>query len=230
MNKKFIIILSSIVILSSSGCGVLNPSVAPTTTPSVSIAPTTTPAAINKENVATWPRFEFKELGFSVQLPFENNNVKYSLDESDVIDKDGKVVKMHRYIGSLVKEGRSFLGAYSQNYMNEQEPDLIHITNITNESSPRIIFYWTKVDEPGLLIHPLKQINKQGVQIVVFDAKKDFYRRYDGDMDQTIEQSQWAIAFKLPHSDKFKAVLLNFRERDVSLEDIQKMIQTIEFK
>jgi hypothetical protein len=38
-------------------------------------------ATIDKNDITTWPRFEFKELGLSIQLPFEKGDFQIIYNE-----------------------------------------------------------------------------------------------------------------------------------------------------
>jgi hypothetical protein len=237
MNKNFIIILSSIAILSSSGCGVLNPSVAPTTTPSVPTASTTTPTVtINKENVATWPRFEFKELGFSIQLPFEallvrsqyseckngDSYIKKSNDSSLVLDaKNGCDLRVNfsSFTASLLPDKQLFLASYSKHDVVTEEGDNpLYIQDYSRQKDKIII-------NGKAVFKPIKTIMVHQKEFVIVNPMENHLVRPE---DQKYNPNISAI-FNLENNPKFKAAGLSFREKDITLEQLVKALQTITF-
>lgn len=94
MKRFYFVFLLLFIMLTGWGCAQKpdsTPSVVPTTTsnqPAAPVTTTTTPPVTvatttpdNAVSTTAWHRFSFSELGFSIQLPFEEGRITASLQE-----------------------------------------------------------------------------------------------------------------------------------------------------
>jgi len=193
-------------------------------------------SSIDKNDPKTWPRFEFKELGFSMQLPFEKKELEYGFNDQYYLPNDNKNIHiksgMYRYGGIVKNDGEykyGFIGANSLNFYIEHHTNITDIIDLELGTNPKIILFDGNNQKFYLDIHPIKRFNIQGTEILVFDANKDFFDLVKETFPD-FEGIRWGFTFKLPQSEKFKAVVLNFSEEDLTFEKLISTIKTIEFE
>lgn len=206
----------------------------PTTTLDILSAPTAsfvppTSTAISQNNPATWPRHYFKELGFSIKLPFATGSIETGFAEcvrgnlstsSTFIRRVCDDADHYSYWYSALLRGKNndyiFLGSVSEYYADGGEWGLTKLHDFTYKGLTVLI--------GQSIIHPLKILFFHGMPIIIFDPNKDIYGIFKAGDDQI-----YAAIFKLPNNKKFKAAALQFYASDLNFEQFTKAINTIQF-
>ena len=189
------------------------------TTPSVSLV---------DRPVSEWPRYEFKELGFSIQLPFVSSSLRYKFNTycPPYLAPCSNTTTMHSYTGILngKKTDYLFIGSYSKNYEYDRDGNITDINDLNISKNPYLIFFGN--DSFQLPIHPINRILVQNKEVIIFNAYDDYYKN----SNYGINEKEWAFTFSLPYSDKLKAVIFVFDDIDFPLEKIKMAIKTLKFK
>jgi hypothetical protein len=201
----------------------------PTINPTTSeVIPAFTPTLIDKP-ISEWPRYEFKELGFSIQLPFVSSSLHYGPGSycPPHMVPCSNTSTMYSYTGVFKKNDDPkymFMGSFSKNYEYDRDGDITDISDIELGAKPRIIFFGS--DPFKLQINPISRIFVAQNQIIVFNAYNDYYKNSSYD----VVGKKLAFVFRLPYSKKFSAVIFSFDDEDFPLEKINKAITTLKFK
>jgi hypothetical protein len=241
MNKQLLVstFIAGALILGGAGCQenqtdqsstltTPTPEVLVTSTPEVS---TTTTTSLIDRPVNEWPRYEFKELGFSMQLPFVSSSLNFGFFEVCFSQERPcpPSSTMYSYTGILHKNKNDvgmFLGTYSSNFYVERDGRITDIEDFFTTPEPKVKFFYGS----PIKIHPVYKKILNGVVIMVFDADKDLYNSaYEPNDPMRAQGEQWGTVFRLPGSKKFKAVMFDFYQKDFPLEKIKQGISTIIF-
>jgi hypothetical protein len=229
MKRFYFVFLLLFIMLTGWGCAQKpdsTPSVVPTTTsnqPAAPVTTTTTPPVTvatttpdNAVSTTAWHRFSFSELGFSIQLPFEEGRITASLQE----DTSKKMSWFKGYLKGKSAE-YNFLGSVSDNYVSTGPWQLTEIKSLAKVGDT---YHIGEVE-----IHPVQLIPVQEKLLVMFDANKDFYRFTESDYGKSGGQRYGAV-FTLPaEGKKFKAVVLIFKEEDVNYNQLVAALKTVQF-
>jgi hypothetical protein len=190
-----------------------------------------------KINTASWALFGIKELGFSIKLPFASP-VKFVWNfyegTNDEYPELG-VKDMFWVRGFLTnKQGETYpvIGSISQYFAKGSEYQVVDIYDLERvDNEYRVVGSWRPNREPSyFIINPLKVFTVQGVEVVVFDAGKDFYQKNMDPYDAQFFPQIYAAAFKLPRNQKFKAAVITFKESDLPLDKFMKSLETMRFE
>jgi hypothetical protein len=229
MNKQLLVTILAVGVLVLGGGSCQNYQTDQSSTLTTSTPEVGTTTSLIDRPVSEWPRYEFKELNFSIQLPFPEKRIVYNYNDCSRAMKDGcDDTNMAQYWGSLkgsteTNEGYSFLGTNSFNYTYGRGATILDIGDIVEGKDPKILLPGTTPDT-GTLIHPLQTIKVNTTPIYLFNAYKDFYP--DEQFNNIVE---YAFVFKLPFQKNFRAVLLKFKPEDIPLEMLPSVIKTIKF-
>ncbi len=190
-----------------------------------------------KINTASWALFGIKELGFSIKLPFASP-VKfvwnfYEGTNDEYLELGAKYMFWMR--GFLTnKQGETYpvIGSISQYFAKGSEYQVVDIYDLERvDKEYRIVRSWRPNQEPSyFIINPLKVLTVQGIEVVVFDAGKDFYQKNIDSYDAQVFPQMYAAAFKLPGNKKFKATVITFKESDLPLDKFMKSLETMRFE
>ena len=193
----------------------------PTTNTTASdIIPTSTPTLIDKP-ISEWPRYEFKELGFSIQLPFVSSSLHYGFNYCSFCIN----TSTYQYTGVVLSDNApryNFIGSYALNYQYDRDGDITDIVDFEIGKNPKLVFFG--LEKFKLEIKPLKRIVLQHNEVVIFDATDT-----SGDINPYFSNKRWAFALRLPTSKKFRAVLITFYDSDVPFEKMIDVVKTIRF-
>jgi len=228
----------------------INPSTqAPLVTSSISEEYFST-SSINKNDPKTWPRFEFKELGFSMQLPFEKNELEIEYGRC----KDGVVYRKKNNSDTFIKEKREICIKSKSDYSYYQI--IVKKGNYLALSS--IVGYAPIEGEGGILTDDKGRIvfKQQGKPIVkAKDVKGTFYALEDKKFrplriifNQDVEfiminplenryvypederyNPKFAAIFNLPKDQEFKSVVIAFLDQDLDESQLITAIKTVKF-
>lgn len=209
-------------------------------------------SGIDKNNVVTWPRFEFKELGFSIQLPFEKDRMTQGYVEcrrGKAYDANGKTLdyacaseeESYYAISVHVTENTSplsgvHIGSVSKNFTT-LDGGIVKVTDIYDfdidtSTASGISTEYIKDPFTWIIRHPLKTFNNQSSLIVINDLYKDFYQKLDKDFDQDNRRVVYGIYIKIQNNSKFKAAAMAFEKSgndDWTWEQIQSVAESIRF-
>lgn len=208
----------------------------PVVTSSLVVSPSS--STIDQNNPTTWPRYYFKELGFSVQAPFEQNEAAAVFHDCTKLGdrcegyENGKDVdpntandNMYWFGGRL---GGIGISSFSQNYEigGESGIRIYDLVKIGNEyfilSSGASGSKWA--------IHPLEIFFNFKTPIIYFDGYEDYIRIKEESRGEKIGGQYYGAVFKLPDSKKFKATVLFFNEKDLSQSQFISILKTIRFE
>jgi hypothetical protein len=227
----------------------------PATQPTVTYeTPTTTPSSTSSMHssesvsstvslldrpVSEWPRYEFKELGFSIQLPFNSSTVTSSLIEQS---GTGCSFPTHHYKARVngLQSFNTFLGANTRYVCFPHEgveyaqplTDLHDFTMTKNTltllltsltSTPEVGVTWP--DKPIWETIILKTIAVGKNQLVLFDPKP-YYQLEENVADILPDE---AVVFKTQNNPRFKAVLMQFSSKDLPYILFEKSLKTVRF-
>ncbi len=190
-----------------------------------------------KINTANWTLFDIKELGFSIKLPFASP-IKFAWNfyqgKNDEYPELG-VKDMFWVRGFLTnKQGETYpvMGSISQYFAKGSEYQVVDIYDLERvDKDYRIVRSWRSNQEPSyFIINPLKVLAVQGIEVVVFDAGKDFYQKNMDSYDAQVFPQMYAAAFQLPGNKKFKAIVITFKESDLPLDKFMKSLETMRFE
>lgn len=200
--------------------------VTPTTnTTTTDVIPTSTPSLIDKP-ISKWPRYEFKELNFSIQLPYKKDRVSYGFH--DCLQREDRCdgLSMYWYGSSIRGEDgnwHSFAGTHSENFSYGRESSITDIANFIPGKNPKLVFPGYETAR-GIEIQKLQYFSVQGQSVYTFDIYKNFYAVSGLEPFEEV-----GAVFKLPFNNKFKAVVLEFKPEIIPAKLIPTIIKTIRF-
>jgi hypothetical protein len=222
-----------------SGCGAIKNE--NTTTPSSLTSINSTPISIasssikiDKDDVSTWPRFEFKELGFSVQLPFATNDVEgeysecgkgkfYHKKDSEtriMLDENGCDVRSDYFNYFAWSKKYNFAFLYSFVGLNYEGGEL----GDTLVSSTDLMAHAEEYEVDGFSFAPSKIIQNEGVKFIVIGQFKR--RKF---IDPDYETIGFAFNLKIKQNLKFRTALFSFCKSELSEKQLIDLIKTIKF-
>lgn len=238
MRKFFLplLLLSSVFLI--TGCDALQTSAdkirprssgtaaSSTNQPLVITSPSTSvyvPKSITSIDTSSWQRFEFKELGFSIQLPFATKDITLTYKDGrrdDTLPVSATNPLMYWYKGFL--KGQSgdytFVGGTSENYASGKE------WQPTDAS--QLIKIGDNYQINNLRISPLAHVPAQNNLLIAFDMTKDYYHV----IKSPLGAEQWyGAVFTIPNNKRFKVALLQFRSQDSSLDQLVAALKTVQF-
>lgn len=173
-----------------------------------------------KNDPETWPRYIFKELGFSIKLPFsviaENWRPNYveCLEGSAYDFNHNKIEAFcdndQHYFSYFANGDNSFgdhfsLGSITKLYTYGRDwtpPTIYNFHSISGGN-----FAYGDPGESGLIIHPLKTLRIQDRLVLIFDEIKDFYGK-DERNPFSKENAVYGIAIQLDGNKIFKAAVI----------------------
>lgn len=202
----------------------------------LSDSPSTT--SLKDQPVENWPRYEFKELGFSVRLPFQGKQIVSNSEEET---GSGCLFATHKVTASVeTKNGvRDFLGSferyrcfpyegieYRQSLTEIQDFDIknngmleMHFTALT--STPEVGVIWP--NDPEWQASVEQKIIVDNYTIYTFNP----YFYYQTNEKNTQNYPNQAAVFKLKNNPYFKAVLIQFRKSDLSPAQFNSILTSI---
>ncbi len=239
---SFVIISMSIV----SGCGVVKNENTTTSSLLTSIHSASTSISsssikIDKDDVSTWPRFEFKELGFSVQLPFEKNmwHSEYRkcyhgawYDEKE--QKTGQACDfgmdystVNAYVVSDSEEIPALsISSRSKNFSADRSlfaTDMydFYLSNKNKENLPHKTPYVWEIQ------NPLKFFYIQGNLVAISDLYKNFYEYAEKEYGQSNKRFVYGIYLKIPNNKEFQAAIIELGKIESNYHWTQKQVESI---
>jgi hypothetical protein len=195
----------------------------PTPSSSVSSSPVVPPVAVD---TSTWQQFDFKELGFTIQLPFDSKDVSSTYKEDRQNEKLPVSLSnslRYSYKGFLKRQAGeyAFLGSTSENYVSGKPWELT--------DANKFIAVGDTYQIGNIPITPIAHVPAQSNLLVVFDASKDYYQLIN--KSSTTSTEHWyAAVFNLPNNKRFKVALLQFKSQDLSLDQLVAALKTVQFK
>jgi hypothetical protein len=196
-------------------------------------------STVDVNNPETWNTFEFKELGFSMKLPFERSAVtsSYNICEGECLELEGfkKLFQWveasaptigydrHSYLFKLFSRSKDF------EYCCHQSP----LLSMYDFSADGKNYRYTSGQQ--FTIHPIYTTQKQGQLAVVFDISEDYYKKFkdlDLEGNKVEYEPRFAAIVKLPSNSQFKAFIMEFEQGDpssISIDNIKKIIESIAF-
>jgi hypothetical protein len=174
-------------------------------------------------DTTAWQRHSFKELGFSIQLPFASKDISLMYKEGKVNEKQPMSAQnplMYWYKGFLKGQqgDYAFLGSVSENYVSEKEWQITEVKTFSTVGDEY------RINE--VTIHPLARIPVQGTLVTIFDATRDYYEV----IKSPLASERWyGMVFSIPNNKRFKTVALQFKSSDLSLEKVVAAARTIQF-
>ncbi len=233
MNKilSLVLIGSCLVV---SGCSL--PGQTPTGTPTP-IVPTETEsnepdfkAAFNSP-ISGWHEYHVEEMGFSIKVPVETKDTKLIFhDCTQPGDRCDGRTDTYWYEGVL---GPIYLGSQSEFYSSGGEAGFeVHDFFVKNGRYFLGTSETPRTSDGPREIHPISVYTVDGEDFVIIDLYQEVDRKKEenyGDGERIIPQ-RFAALFKLPGSKKFKAAYLSFYEKDITMEQFKKVLETIRFK
>jgi hypothetical protein len=183
-------------------------------------------------NTRQWRKFTFDELGFSILLPFEANNIDTNYTECD--EQSHCDMYGYSYSASLSAEEDVYpiIRSVSKNWSPSRRASFGEIYDLSIENGAY------KILLPGdkdFDIQPVGEpIDIGGVQVYLFDAY-DYYVENRVVIDGQVEfeegtpKEQYAAVFQLPNNEKYKAVIITFKTEDLSLDELKTAIESIDF-
>ena len=202
-----------------------------------SINVTSTVSSIDKNNPETWPRFEFKELGFSVQLPFPTSIVTSSYHACQPYDTSpgcyDEAKKPFEWFMSFAQTPDAnyhfFLKSISKDYSYCCEVSPLNMYDFYYDG--KNFRYSTQL--PFIMSQPLPFYIEKNL-VVIFDLYPNFYKLLDEENGLVGKEAVppyhiYAVAIKLPNSKQFKSVILQFEKDEITLENLIKLVKTIKF-
>ena len=239
MKKVFILGLVG-VFLGLSGCALTDrfkqaptPGTSSTTTVSSTFFTSSTPqfAAAFDTDILTWQEYYVEDMGFSIKVPFEKKDVSLIFhDCTKPGDRCDGRTDTYWYGGNF---GPLYLGSQSEFYSSGGETGFELYDFFIKDSryflgSRESVLVSDELQE----IHPIIVYKVGGQDFAIIDIYKEIDRIKEenyGDGERIIPQS-FAAVFKLPASKKFKAAYLLFYEKDLTMEQFKKVLNTIRFK
>ncbi len=219
-------------------------SLAPTNQTDTEISPPVlvVSSTIDVNNPATWPRVTFKELGFSVKLPFEKTTISSGLTEC----RDGNLYrageetpgactdKKHAFAfrGDATDQSgaRFFVGSYSKYFSIDAAEWTPALMYDFHQAGTKYLYGHDGLT--GFEMHPLKTINTHGHLIVLFDQNKDFFDlQADFPKDPGDTSALYGIAIKLPGNKMFDATIISYYKPDATsaLQEAKNIANSIIF-
>jgi hypothetical protein len=240
MKKHFIVFFFTTLFLISGGCAYTNPqnaqntqtsSVASTahttTTESEPFAATSTPTLIDKP-ISEWPRYEFKELGFSIQLPFVSSSIVSNYEHCDVKNNIGKFCESelpYWYLNVYSDSPGFYLRGRSKNYADGSEWTLLDLFSLTIKNNK----YFADTIE----LIPVHTYRSSGNPIILYDATKSYYGnpKYFGAHSDYLPSSEpeYNIIFSIKHP-QIPVVNISFRDEVIHLDTIKKIAESIKIQ
>ena len=245
--EKNVLIIITLFLSFISGCSLVRQgnytqntsveSVVTTTTSNISEVLAT--STIDKNDVSTWPRFEFKELGFSVQLPFEKSDVETEYRECK---NENYLVKKNGLLQSVTNDGEmclkkenysffyasSIVGNYSflsaeigygaingeGGVLKDEKGDVMYkqIGLPVKKKGHRYVVNLT--NEPGeQTIKPLQTKIIQGVEMIKFNELDEITRHHhyvDYTPEEMLRVPYITVIFNLPRDVKSIFKVISF--------------------
>lgn len=183
--------------------------------------------AIDENDVATWPRFEFEELGFSLQLPLEKEQVKtqyevcangkrFVSNTTTIVSCDPR---SNYYYYSASSAKNVFLSSFvGTNY----ESGELGTTLLT---SGDLVLHGKEYTIDGFSFFSSKTVSAKGVTFVVVGVpqKKSHFQ------DSAYRLTH--VVFNLPQSrvSKFRTAQLYFYTSEMHEDRLVKIFSTIKF-
>ncbi len=260
--KKTFLIGVIVCLLVVSGCGQIKKdysSLSTHTDQAVTTTITTTTqenistSTIDKNDASTWPRFEFKELGFSVQLPFEKDmwyaenaywECKSPKDLWCFYSKNKKIYKYDTEIFDRNQKNFIYIGAISKDFFPTDlgwMPTMIY-DFYPNKKNYNVVAFGNFPTSSTFAVRPIKKYFQAGSLVVVINWKEEtreggsFMKVFDNGMGtekRHIEASSigkedaGGIILKLNKNKKFKVASIVFE--NVDLLQIDQVVKSIKF-
>ena len=256
--EKNVLIIITLFLSFISGCSLVRQgnytqntsveSVVTTTTSNISEVLAT--STIDKNDVSTWPRFEFKELGFSVQLPFEKNLMSEGYIECRkgvAFDENKKPINYfcipeaefyYKKTASIKSDTLPWsgvhIGSVSEKFAAERDLFVtdVHDFELYNKNIHKNPNNYMLNDWVWIIRNPLQKFYQQGNLIVINDLYKDYYQQADQDFGQDNRRTVFGIYLKLSKNKKFKAAVIELEKTgdiDWSLERSKMVAKSIKF-
>lgn len=241
LPTRFSSIYLATILLSITGCFVTNeytmrvlqPNLASESADGSMLAvrtPSSSSVSIEKNHIPLWPRFEFQELGFSVQLPLEKSDVETEHEEcshgnrlisksstSQTCDSRSKYVA---YTARSITRNRVFLSSFTGiDYEGgELGQTIVQSKDLTRRDSSTYAIN-------GIVFEPRQVLTVHGVEFAIIGTVKN-NNRFQDQNHKTI-----GVVFNLPHKNEsgFRTAIMTFYTTDVSEREMVEMINSIEF-
>lgn len=210
--------------------------------PSSSITMTSS-ARIDFDDSTSWPRYTFKELGFSVQLPFSRVVATYiECRNYKAYDSHGREVsgfcdnEQHYYsyfANSDMPEAtqRHFftMGSITKNFTGGRDwtPNLMYNFHPIGPN-----YGYGDAGTNTFIMHPLAAFKQEGREVVIFDEDADFYSLIEEFGPPPPERVLYGIAVKLDGNTVFKAANFEYQlpRGPHSLEQVKNIARSITFE
>jgi hypothetical protein len=257
--KKLFLISSVVCLLVVSGCGQIkkdnstlptHADQAVTSTSNTTTQENITTSTIDKNDVSTWPRFEFKELGFSVQLPFEKKLMSEGYIECRkgvAFDENKKPINYfcipeaefyYKKTASIMTDTLPWsgvhIGSVSEKFAAERDLLVtdIHDFELYNKEVHKNPGRYMSNEWVWVIRYPLEKFFQQGNLIVINDLYKDYYEQADQNFGQDNRRTVFGIYLKLSRNKKFKAAVIELEKTadiDWSLARAKMVAKSIKF-
>ncbi len=200
----------------------------PTTTPS------STSSAHNSENtsstvslldrpVSEWPRYEFKELGFSIQLPEQKEIITISSCLTQNCPTPFLSVRSKKSTFEII-------GSYASNYPFDTTHEIFDFqTTYLNKftvykNNLSLIFSNSTQPWKAELI---TSTTVQNMPVYFFNATKEYYDKITDDYYQDRVPTIYQAVFALPNKKPLPSIAVTFE--NTTIEQLKKIISTLLF-
>ena len=190
------------------------PDIASTITPK--IVPSSTPILIDKP-ISEWPRYEFKELGFSIQLPFKDLRARGGIQDCAKPESRCDNQNMHSYGLSLHDENSGVavtVFAHSPNFSYDGA-----FTPFSSSSLIKITDKQYQLRNFKLL----KSFSQGGRTISMYDGGEQFFYEWNEEVPRLITV---LVPLKV---NFFPAAAIIFYESNFSRDTVIQIIKTLRF-
>lgn len=215
--------------------------VVPTST-SEFFSPPSSTADIDQNNPATWPRYFFKELGFSIQAPVPLDKVSAIFHDctkpDDRCDNEARIdVQSGKYLSAVDmywfggKIDNIIFSSFSKNYASGGDAGLDTYDLVQEDAR----YFIVSSGEGGgkWEIHPIKIFSNFKTPVIYFDIYRDYIKPSAERMGSPLSQDEYqyyGVVFKLPYSKKFKAITMMFNEKKLTQNQFISILNTLNFE
>lgn len=179
---------------------------------------------VDEVDISDWNKFYFEELGISMLLPFEENDIVKLFQDCDPdsgCDKEG-----YAYSVLLKRESDNnvLISSVSKDYSPSREGQIYDVYDVKlSDGEVRIM----KDEKNGFVINPIDEIIVSNKSIFLFDPILDYYT--DNEM-YNIDEMSPAFAAIIPlQVQKYKATIMYVEKKDMNIDELRTALKTIDF-